>query len=163
MLTIKMIDQFFDRPSVINAIDRAKRRQLSKAGAFVRTTARRSIKPAGKRATNKRNKGNLRGRKDPTISQPGQPPRLHTKSARNLRLILFAWEPLRKSVVIGPLLFKSTDGVRIPEVLEHGGKSYVTTRGRKKPIRIRKRPFMAPALAKEAPKFPNLFANSVRP
>ncbi len=162
MITFNTRDFFFDRSVVIGAVDKAKRKVLSKAGSFVRLGARRSIKPAGKRAMKQRDKMRLRGYNDPTISTPGSPPRLHTKSTRNLKLILFAWEPQRQSVVIGPMLFKTAGGARVPEVLEHGGRSFVTRRGRKKPITVRKRPFMAPALAKEAPKFPNLFANSVR-
>lgn len=158
-----MKDNFFDRAAVKNAVDRATRRTLSRAGSFVRRTARRSIKPAGKRAKRKREKLG-RGYPDPTISKPGDPPRLHTNANQNLRLIFFAWEPTRKTVVVGPVAFKSINGISVPEVLEKGGRSYlVGRRGRKKPIRVQARPFMGPALAKEAPQFPNLFANSVKP
>jgi hypothetical protein len=166
MITFRVVERFFDRPAVVNAIDQAKRRELSRAGAFVRTTARRSIRPAGKRALQDRPFRGARGRRgsDPTVSRPGQPPRLHTKNNRNLKLIFFAWEPARQSVIVGPVLFKSAAGVRIPEVLEHGGRSYVKDRkGRRKSVRVKARPFMKPALKAEAPKFPNLFANSVRP
>jgi hypothetical protein len=166
MITFNVIERFFDRPAVVNAIDSAKRKQLSRAGAYVRTTARRSIRPAGKRAVQARPRRGDRFRRanDPTVSRPGQPPRLHTSAQRNLKLILFAWEPARQSVIVGPVLFKSSSGVRIPEVLEHGGRSYVKGRfGRKKSVRIRPRPFMKPALQKEASKFPDLFSNSVRP
>ncbi len=51
---------FFDRKRVVDATDRATRRVLSKFGAFVRQTARRSI------------------RRRRSVSQPGQPPSSHT-------------------------------------------------------------------------------------
>lgn len=162
LFTIRITSQFFDRPAVIKAVDRAKKRELSRAGAYVRSTARRSIKPA-RRKPKARPK---RRRRKPAVvrtSQPGQPPKMHTRTGRNLRLILFAWEPTRQSVVIGPVLFKSRDGVRIPEVLEKGGRSYAVKRGKKYRTRVAARPYMSPALAANAPKFPDLFRNSVRP
>ena len=53
-----------------------------------------------------------------------------------------------------------------PAALEHGGRSVVVEgtrrRHRKRHVRIAVRPSMGPALAKEAPKFPKLWRNSVR-
>lgn len=153
----------FRRREIDAAILQAQRQSLTRAGAYVRLTARRSIKPAGKRSLKDRRRQGLRGYRDPTISRPGSPPRLHTRAANNLRMIRFAWEPRIRTVVVGPVLFKMAGGVRIPQVLEHGGRSTVRRRfaGRQS-VRIRRRPFMQPALQKEMPQFPKLFANSIR-
>ena len=75
---------FFDRASVMSAADRATRRVLSKFGAYVRQTARTSI------------------RKRKSISQPGQPPSSHTGLLK--RNIFFVFSPDTQSVVIGPIL-----------------------------------------------------------
>lgn len=163
-LTIRSVDFFFDREAVQKAINKAKRNRLAGAGALVRKVARNSIRtqpkarqvaPGAKRR--KRKVSAMR------ISRPGSPPKQHTRGKHNLKRILFAWDPARESVVVGPVLFKTVNGVKVTEVLEHGGRS--TTRRRGKTIRthVRPRPFMKPALDVSAPKFPDLFKNSVRP
>ena len=53
-----------------------------------------------------------------------------------------------------------------PEALEHGGQSVVVT-GRRSAasaggFALQARPFMGPALKKEAPKFAGMWANSIR-
>ncbi|TWU17986.1 hypothetical protein [Allorhodopirellula heiligendammensis] len=172
-VTWKIKGSFFDRPRVQRSVDRAVRRELSRAGAFVRRTARSSIRPVGKRAKSKKKKGQRVGGLDPTISRPGQPPRMHTKGAKNIRTILFGYQPGPQSVVIGPVLFKSKNGVNVPQLLEHGGTGKVLATSRRKnrgghatrrltAARYKARPFMFPALQKEAPKFPNLFRNSIK-
>ena len=127
------------------AADAANRRNLSKAGAFVRTTARSSI------------------RKRKEISAPGQPPSSHTGLLK--RFIFFGYDADRKTVVIGPMRLNQKIGAA-PEALEHGGSSVVCPGGRRhrkrRRIRVQARPFMGPAMQKEAPKFPKLWANSVR-
>ena len=42
MITMRIKDMFFDRHVVMAAVDNAKRKVLSKAGAFIRTAARRA-------------------------------------------------------------------------------------------------------------------------
>jgi len=173
MVTWKIVDQFFDRALVVKAVNKAKKRECSKAGAFIRRTARRSIKPVGKRARKaKRNRTGISGI-DPTVSRPGQPPRMHTVGARNLRTILFGWDAARESVVIGPVKFPRS-GNAVPSLLEYGGSGKVRKlkRGQRRrkngrlktrtvTVRYAPRPYMNPALVKEAPKFPALFRNSV--
>jgi hypothetical protein len=78
---------FFDRESVIKAEDAASRKTLSKFGAFVRRRAQTSIRP----------------RRD--VSQPGQPPSSHVGTLR--KMIFFAYDKDRRSVVIGPTLLKA--------------------------------------------------------
>ncbi len=135
---------FFDRKAVVDAVDKAKRAVLSKAGAFIRTIARTSI------------------RKRKGSSPPGSPPHSHVGLLRNF--ILFGYDPASDSVVIGPAkLNKPTEA---PRVLEHGGTTTITrfARGRlrKRRLRIAARPYMGPALEKEQPKLPKLWAGSVK-
>lgn len=145
---MRIKSMFFDRPKVMRAVDRGKRQSLSKAGAFIRRTARRSIRKAPK--TGKR------------TSQPGKPPYSHEGSLR--RLIFFGYDPQRDSVVIGPVGFRRSTA---PEALEHGGRSvlYRRRRGRlvAERVRVRARPFMKPALDKERPKLAAVWRNSIRP
>ena len=139
------VDMFFDRKKVTRAVDRAARVVLIKAGAFVRTSARSSI------------------RRRKRISKPGQPPSSHTGLLK--RLIFFGYDRGRKTVVIGPMRLNQKTG-NAPEALEHGGTTVVADgprrRRRKRRVRVAARPYMGPAMAKEAPKFSKLWANSVR-
>ena len=136
---------FFDAPKVVRAVDKATRRVLSKFGAYVRTSARSSI----------------RKRKKP--SRPGSPPSSHTGLLK--RFIYFGYDPAKCSVVIGPARLNSKPGAA-PEALEYGGTTKFTTRrrGRKVAVsaKIADRPFMRPALKKELPKLPAMWANSVK-
>lgn len=99
----KMREMFFDAPRVIGAVRADTRLVLSRFGAFVRTTAQRSM-PKRLRA-----------------SKPGQPPSTHEGSLR--RLILFGFDTTENSVVIGPVPLPKTSGA--PGVLEHGGQALV--------------------------------------
>jgi len=135
---------FFDRQTVVRALDKAKRAALSKAGAFIRTTARHSIRTR---------KGS---------APPGQPPHSHTGVLK--RFIFFGYDPTTESVVVGPARINRTSDA--PHTLEFGGTTAVE-RGRKGKIRKRRvriapRPFMGPALEKERPNLPKTWANSVR-
>jgi len=147
MLRMKTVslDMFFDRKKVIRAADAANRKNLSKAGAFIRTTAKHSLR---------RRKG---------TSPPGSPPSSHSGLLK--RFIFFGYDAARKTVVVGPMRLNQKVG-DAPAALEHGGTSIVVEglrrRRRKRRVRIRARPYMGPALAKEAPKFPKLWTNSVR-
>jgi hypothetical protein len=148
VIDMRVKAMFFDRPRVQKAVSHANRRALSRAGAFVRTRARTSM------------------RKRRGTSPPGQPPFAHEGSLR--RMILFGYEPSRETVVVGPVGFRSSDA---PNVLEFGGRTTVVRRRRssrsgqrviKTRVRIAARPYMAPALDKERPKLPALWRNSVR-
>ena len=137
---------FFDSAKVQAATSRAERNVLSRFGAFVRRRARTSI----------------RKRKRP--SEPGQPPSSHTGLLK--RFIFFAYEPQRRSVLIGPVRLNQKVG-DAPAALERGGRSQVVSgsRRRKRQIRtvtIRPRPFMGPAFEAERPKLPAMWANSVK-
>ena len=139
------LDMFFDTDRVKRAADTATRKVLSKAGAFIRTAAKSSI------------------RKRKAISAPGQPPSSLTGLLK--KFIFFGYDADRKTVVVGPMRLTQKIGAA-PEALEHGGPSTVVSglRGkrRKRRIRIAARPYMGPAMVKVMPKFPGLWANSVR-
>ncbi|MBN2377062.1 MAG: hypothetical protein JXD22_11715 [Sedimentisphaerales bacterium] len=173
MLRIGCTNTFFDKPKVINAVGRATRKVLSKFGAYVRRTAKTSI------------------RKRKKVSAPGQPPASHT--GRLKKLIFFAYDPIKASVVIGPALGNmisfngSGKPVRgtVPETLEYGGRigtlvgkrvdavwckwSRVDLRNKRRYKKtkmifsdIKARPYMNPAFEKEKPKLPLMWQDSVR-
>jgi hypothetical protein len=136
---------FFDRRAVTRRVDRTVRRVLSRFGAFVRTTARHSI------------------RQRKSASEPGSPPSSHVGLLR--RLIYFGYERVRRSVVIGPERLNQKVG-DAPHALEHGGISTVMEgrrrQRRKRRVKIAARPFMGPAFEQERPKLPAMWANSIR-
>jgi len=147
LIDMRIKSLFFDRPKVRKAVDRGKRRALSRAGAFIRQRARTSI------------------RKRRRSSRPGEPPSSHTGLLR--RFILFGYDRQRDSVVVGPVGFKRS---RAPNVLEFGGRAVVeigrprrSGRQRKKrTVRIAARPYMQPALEKERSNLPAVWRNSVK-
>ena len=136
---------FFDSKVVTDSVDRATRKVLSKFGAFVRRSAKSSIR--------KRN----------AASAPGSPPRSHAGHLK--RLIYFSYDPGRQSVVIGPTPFNTSVGIA-PPLLEYGGTGTVTRRiwgtTKKLPATYRARPFMTPAFEREKPKLPSMWADSVK-
>lgn len=133
---------FFDRKAVIAAIDRDLKKALSKFGAFVRTRARSSIRKAPRAVVNgKRTKAQA-------VSPPGRPPYSHTGDLK--RFIYFSFDPVRKSVVIGPVL--KAGGGEAPALLEYGGA------GRKG--KYAARPYMRPAFAAELPNAPKGFRST---
>jgi len=159
----KSKDFFFDRERVVRAMDAATRKALSKGGAFVMRGARKSIKEGKVRA-----RGRAREGETPKVVQrvslPGSPPYSRTGLLRDR--ILFAAVPGAgsPSVVVGPERINKSTGA--PETLEFGGTTVVERRRSKggverKSVRIAARPYMAPALAREASKLPEQFRNAV--
>ncbi len=133
---------FFDRAVVIAAVDKQKRKNLSKAGAFVRTAARSSI----------------RKRKKP--APPGKPPSSHDGGLK--RNIFFGYDSAAESVLIGPVAF-ARGGGRAPRLIEKGGR--ITRRlrsGKRVRQHYRGNPFMEPAIDQEAPNAPGVWAGTVR-
>lgn len=142
MITLKIKDTFFDRPAVINAVGKARAKALSKAGAFVRQTARTSI------------------RKRKGTAPAGKPPHSHEGSLR--RGIAFGYDRAADSVLVGPESIRNSPA---PAALERGGPStrtfYSAKAGRvlRREINVRPRPYMLPALERERAKLPELFKN----
>lgn len=118
---------FLDTPKVMRAVDRGRRRALARSGGYIRQVARRSIRP----------------RRGP--SPAGQPPHSHTGLLRDH--VYFGYDESARSVVVGPAALNR--GTRAPETLEFGGRTEKPKwwRGTAKYIRIKARPYMAPALA----------------
>ena len=143
---------FFDRQIVIDAVGRAGAKNLSKAGSFIRRSARSS----------------LRRRKK--TSPPGQPPSVHARDpVATLKNIWFVFDPGRTSVVVGPMKLngsklQGSDRPTVPALHELGGTATVVDRRRKRRRRAKyaRRPFMGPAMERELPKFEGLWANSVK-
>lgn len=129
---------FFDRRAVMSAVDRGTRKVLSRFGAFVRTRARTSIRPR------------------PRTSLPGETPTTHTGLLK--RFILFAYEPDRRSVVIGPARLSGPSGSSVPSTLEFGGPG---TNARGRPIQIAPRPYMRPAFEAEKSRLPPLWRDAI--
>jgi hypothetical protein len=135
---------FFDSAKIVRSVDAATRRVLSKFGAFVRTSARSSI------------------RKRKRSAAEGQPPSSHTGLLK--KFIFFGYDPERRSVVIGPARLGKPG--EAPRALELGGPSMMPVRHGVKvtlvPVEIKPHPYMGPALKRELPKLPAMWANSVK-
>lgn len=158
--------QFFDR-KVAKSLDAASRRVLSKFGAFVRRSAKSSLKKARQkkvgemtaeerqryaiRVTLAKAEGKKKPRRPDVISKPGDPPKLHMTRSPLRELIFFVYDPTEKAVLIGPTSSKQTHG-KATQALEYGGASIAKVRGRTQSISVAARPFMAPAAQKELPK-----------
>jgi hypothetical protein len=141
---------FFDRAAVTDRLPPAERQALAKVGAFVRRRAKSSLK-YGKRS-----------------SPPGRPPTVHKTSGFNRKkaakgvttrqpasplreLLYFAYDRDRRSVVIGPALFRGkAGGGVVPAVLEYGGGD------------VSPHPYMRPALAAESPNAAPTFKDLIR-
>ncbi len=132
--------------AVLKAADRQTGAVLKKFGAFLMTTARRSIR-SGKKP-----------------SRPGQPPHAHGKSPLKT-FLRFNYDASRQSVITGVERLPGKIG-QAPAALEHSGPTKVLTgpRGRRvvKTVTMAARPFMGPAAAKEVKQLPALWANSVK-
>lgn len=130
---------FFDKAAVMQAVDKATRKALAKAGAFIRRDARRSI----------------RTREGP--APPGQPP--HSHKGHLKRFLFFAWDPASRSVVVGPAALGRANA---PPLLEFGGRTTIRTKKGRVQAHYEPRPFMNPALEKNRPLLPTLWKDSIR-
>ena len=133
---------FFDRQAVISRVEPATRRVFSKFGAFVRRTA----------------KGSIRNRQRP--APPGSPPSSHTGLLK--KFIFFGYDADARSVVIGPARLDRRGRGDAPSLLEHGGSTTLKRRGKRFQVAYRARPYMGPAFEKEQPKLPAMWRDSVR-
>lgn len=142
--TKQMQQRFFTAANVIASVDKTTRRALSMFGAFVRTTAKQSIK------------------RRKQASDPGSPPSAHLGLIG--RFLYFALASGNRSVVIGPALLNSSySSEGSLGALERGGdttlfyRAWVTRSGqarierKQRTIHIKARPFMQPAFDKELP------------
>lgn len=142
MIHFEFKQLFFDRQAVISKVDAASRKVLSKFGAFVRLSAKSSI----------------RKRKKP--APPGSPPSSHTELLK--KFIFFGYDTDARSVVIGPTRLNQKGCGEAPPLLEYGGKTTLVRRGKKKRTTYKARPYMGPAFEKEKPQLPAMWRDSVR-
>jgi len=142
MIRFEVKQLFFDSPKVVRAVDRTTRRVLSKFGAFVRRTARSSI------------------RKRKRISEPGSPPSSHSGLLK--KFIFFGYDPQKRSVVIGPERLTQRGRGEAPHLLEYGGTGSVQRKGKRRRAKVRARPFMGPAFEKEEPKLAAMWRDSIK-
>ena len=133
---------FFDRQAVISRVDPATRKVLSKFGAFVRRTAKGSIRRRRKAST------------------PGTPPSSHTGLLK--KFIFFGYDADASSVVIGPTRLDRRGQGEAPSLLEYGGQTTLVRRGKRERAAYRARPYMGPAFDKEQPKLPAMWRDSVK-
>lgn len=127
MLTVnaKIKEFFFDRLKVTAAVDKDRLRFLRNAGGFARKTARNSMKRKGKARKAPKNasskayaKWEEEIRKQPA-SPPGSPPFVHSDDpTRTLKNILFAYNTIGRSVIVGPVGLGKSNA---PALQEYGG------------------------------------------
>lgn len=141
MIDLRMKQLFFDSKKVRSSVDRTTRRVLSRFGAFVRRTARSSI------------------RKRKNTSTPGSPPSSHTGLLK--RFIWFGYDPGQDSVVIGPARLTQNNRGDAPSLLEYGGRTTLKRNGKRVRAKFGARPFMGPAFEKEQPKLPAMWRDSI--
>ncbi len=141
---------FFDREHVLMTMSDATYRALSKAGAFIRQTARGLIR--------KRKKSSL----------PGRPPAGHDQEFLKNN-IFFGFDEGAQTLVAGPAKLNMRRAGNIPEILEKGGTGTVfpyggrrATAGKARKVRIEARPYMQPSLDKNLPKLGGVYADSIR-
>jgi len=128
---------FFDRKKIKRKVDVRTRKVLSKFGSFVRRSAQHSIRPSKR------------------TSPPGHPPFSHSGKLR--KKIYFMFDPKRRSVVIGPIIYPGKTGRALP-ALEYGGKTDMPSGDVAK---IEARPFMGPAFDRNLPVVPSLWRDSI--
>ncbi len=165
MVKMRIKGLFFDSPKVMRAVDAATRRALSKAGAFIMTRARQSIKKAPYITKKKRGQARTDFRQKTSIS--GKPP--YSRTGILKRTIFFGYEPAGKTVVIGPVKYGKGEA---PNLLEFGGSvtrtvpppAFMKGKGKSRRVRMKykPRPFMGPAMVKELPNLPKRWAGSMR-
>ena len=168
MIGLKFNSLFKPQP-VLDAAERARRKNLAYAGAYLRKVARNSLKVAKQKTDTelsakeqqilaiRRRKAAEQGLPMPkrplAHSRPGEPPRLRKSGSSLKAMIRFAYEAANRTEVIGPQLKKPFNPT-VPQLLEHGGKAQ---HGEVEP-----RPFMEPALQKTLPQFRDIWRDSVR-
>lgn len=109
-LTMRVTERFMDRAAIARLVKKGMAGPLSKIGAFLRRRARSS----------------LRRRK--RVSQPGEPPSVHSDSSiATLKNILFAVDEQRSAVLCGPVKLNQVQRVvdigtqTVPQIMEFGG------------------------------------------
>lgn len=132
----------FDRERLGRAWDRPARQIMSRYGAYARTSAQSSLRPARRmtaaemdaeqeeafrtRVEIAKRKGQKRPKRPFAVSAPGEPPRMHHKGKPVKRLILFHYDKETRSVIAGPKGTSTSHG-RTTRALERSGRSRIVT------------------------------------
>jgi len=173
MIGLKPKAFFFNSKPVMRAVDRATRKVLSRFGAFVRRTAKSSIRKARMKRISElspeelksfrmrqaiaKREGKPKPRRPLKSSDPGKPPR--NRSGLLKRLLWFGYDIYRRSVVVGP----TTAGPKAAGSIEHGGPVRITAGPNKGSIRqMAARPFMRPAMNENLPQLPAMWRDTVK-
>lgn len=138
---LKKLQLFNDK--VIKALDKKTSKALITFGAFTRREAQFSMKSK---------KG---------ASKPGHPPNAHIKLLK--RLILYFFDSVKKSVVVGPVLSDEAEssGMGVPRVLEAGGVvRRVDKFGQMEVFRYEERPYIEPAAQKNLSKVAEMYKDA---
>lgn len=173
----------FDPMKVERSFERGRKKVLMRGGAIVRTIARRSIKKRKWKKKPKRSKRTdiYQHEYMPSVtmlSKPGGLPFAHAASSRTgLKDIRYAYDYSTKSVVVGTVKYPGSKS-DAPSKIEHGGTSrkiiphWARAAKRKHNIqtsgayrfnqRVRKRPYMQPALETFSSNYPQLWRDSLR-
>lgn len=184
--TVELTEFEFLGQVLVGKIGKAKGRVLKRSGAFIRRSARQSMKKRPKKPKTRfgefktvkrgRNIGKKRFVKGES-SPPGKPPLVTStsKGARNLRSIRFEVSGDANSLVIHTIPFRSSQSISQPPAALHeaGGTASIrrkprrSKRGRRiiakaKTVAFPARPYMAPAGSKGLKDFRKKFKNSIR-
>jgi hypothetical protein len=173
-MKINQAKTFFDSKKVTTPAERAELSALRKMGAYIRTTARRSMRKARMKKVSelsdderrsydirvaKWQQGGREGRRPRrplAPSRPGEPPRTITGYIR--KFLFFVVDKRKRNVVVGPAKI-NRPSVDALQALEFGGRSKSYDGDS---VQIKARPFMRPALKAEQGKFQALFADAIR-
>ena len=118
-------DNFFDAPLVLRRADAARKRNLTRLGAFVRTKAITLLL----RHYVGRNFGahsRVRDKHKGESAPPGQPPYAHLGDIA--KFLFFGWDAPTKTVVVGPALLNKA-APALKELEEGGAATIAVSRG----------------------------------
>jgi hypothetical protein len=123
---------FLDRERVRSYLGTRTASALSKAGALVRTIARRSMRYVTSLREQQRqvaagDRKRLTG--EPAPSAPGQPPHAVRPHPWIREFLYYAYDPAASSVVIGPVRLSSR--INVPSLHEFGGAGVVRNKRRR--------------------------------
>ena len=156
---------FFDRAVVLRRAAQARRKNLSRIGAYVRmraiTLLLRHVVGRGFGAKSK-----VRDRHKGETAPAGQAPYAHLGDIA--KFMFFGWDAITESVVIGPALLNKASSALLE--LEQGGAATLAFTRRRRGVReqVRRRvqfrphPFMRPALEDVKEQAPKVWENTIR-
>ena len=154
MFTLRLKGLRLEPQRVRRAVDRAKGRVLGRSADLIRDTAQQSMPDRE------------------GLAPPGQPPRM--ESAWLKRSVRSAWDRSSQTSLAGPVRAGGAGAAEermLMRVLEFGGQYVLGRRARRRRrirghrravVQVKAKPYMAPALKKERPRLPKLWAGSVQ-